>query len=172
MNISITPAQFHIQIKISATLKMQHFFQGFRVSPSGGLAPPSYDFFSKSPHQNQCPSWGTPPPPAHKNEAPNWKTPPPPPHWKVKPPSKKWFLEKNQKKSETVINICVSIIKQHWKKMAEIPQECNFFTWSIQNFVRKVKQFVRKYYITRSIDLTNKLYNARKFLISFYPICY
>ena len=111
-----------------------------------------------------------PPTPAHKNKAPNWKTTPP--QWKVKPPYRKWFLEKKPKKSETVINTCVSIIKQHWKKMAEIPQECNFFTWSIQNFVRKVKQFVRKYYITRSIDLANKLYNARKFLISFYPICY
>ena len=28
--------------------------------------------------------------------------------------------------------------------MAEIPQECNFFTWSIQNFGRKAKQFVRR----------------------------
>ena len=142
----------------------------FRVSHSGGVAPPSYDFFSKSPHQNQCPSWGTPPP-LHVKMKPQLKINPPP-YWKVKPPSRKWFLEKKPKKSETVINICVSIIKQHWKKMAEIPQECNFFTWSIQNFVRKVKQFVRKYYITRSIDLANKLYNARKFLISFYPICY
>ena len=32
--------------------------------------------------------------------------------------------------------------------MAEIPQENDFLTWSIQNLVRKVKQFVRKYYIT------------------------
>ena len=37
------------------------------------------------------------------------------------------------------------LIKQHLKKMAEIPQKCDFVTWSIQNFVRKVKQFVRKY---------------------------
>ena len=49
---------------------------------------------------------------------------------------------------ETVINTYVSLIKQHWKKMAEIPQECDFLTWSIQSFARKVKQFVRKYYIT------------------------
>ena len=27
--------------------------------------------------------------------------------------------------------------------MTEIPQKCDFLTWSIQNFVRKVKQFVR-----------------------------
>ena len=27
--------------------------------------------------------------------------------------------------------------------MAEIPQERDVLTWSIQNFVRKVKQFVR-----------------------------
>ena len=73
---------------------------------------------------------------------------PPPHHWKVKPASRKWFLEKNLEKSETVINICVSIIKQHWKKMPEIPQERDFLTWSIQNFVKKVKKFVRKIYIT------------------------
>ena len=71
----------------------------------------------------------------------------PPPHLKVKPPCRKWFLEKKPKKSETVIS-SVSIIKQHWKKMAEIPQKSDFLTWSIQNFVKKVKQFVRKYYIT------------------------
>ena len=142
----------------------------FRVFHSGGVAPlyPMI-FFQKAPIKTNAPH-GAPPHPARKNEAPTEKQPPP--YWKVKPPSKKWFLEKKPKKSETVINIRVSIIKQHWKKMAEIPQECNFFTWSIQNFVRKVKQFVRKYYITRSIDLANKLYNARKFLISFYPICY
>ena len=57
------------------------------------------------------------------------------------------------------------------EKMAEIPQECNIFTWSIQNFVRKVKQFVRKY-ITSLIDLVNKLYDIEKFLISFYVMCY
>ena len=34
------------------------------------------------------------------------------------------------------------------KKMAEIPQKHDFLTWGIQTFVRKVKQFVRKYYIT------------------------
>ena len=31
--------------------------------------------------------------------------------------------------------------------MAEIPQKLDFLTWIIQNFVRKVQQFVRKYYI-------------------------
>ena len=29
----------------------------------------------------------------------------------------------------SVINTCVSIIKQHWKKMAEIPQEHDFNTF-------------------------------------------
>ena len=67
---------------------------------------------------------------------------------------------------------CTSIIKQHWKKMAEIPQAHDFLTWSIQNFVRKVKQLVRKYYITWLSDLNNKLYDTEKFLISFYAICY
>ena len=55
---------------------------------------------------------------------------------------------KNHEKLETVINTCISIIKQHWKKMAEIPQEHDFLTWSIQTFVRRVKQFVTKHYIT------------------------
>ena len=32
--------------------------------------------------------------------------------------------------------------------MAEITQEHDFLTWGIQTFVRKVKQFVGKYYIT------------------------
>ena len=32
--------------------------------------------------------------------------------------------------------------------MAEIPQEHDFLIWGIQTFERKVKQFVRKYYIT------------------------
>ena len=52
---------------------------------------------------------------------------------------------KKSKKSETVVNTWVSLKKQHLKKMAEIPQKHDFLTWSIQNFARKVKQFVRKY---------------------------
>ena len=32
--------------------------------------------------------------------------------------------------------------------MAEIPQKHDFLTWGIPKFVQKVKQFVRKYYIT------------------------
>ena len=85
-----------------------------------------------------------------------------PPHLKMKPPYLKNNLpqlkseapfqgmipRKKPNKLETVINTCVSIIKQHWKKMAEIPQECDFLTCSIQYFVRKVKQFPRKYYTT------------------------
>ena len=55
--------------------------------------------------------------------------------------------KKTKKKSENIINTCVSLIKQHWKKMVEIPQK-RFLNWSIENFVTKVKQFVRKYYIT------------------------
>ena len=85
------------------------------------------------------PPMGHPLPPL-QNEAP--------PHLKNKPPSLKseapfqeMISRKKQKKSETVINICVSII------MFQL-HECDFLTWSIQNFVKKVKQFVRKYYIT------------------------
>ena len=53
------------------------------------------------------------------------------------------------------------MIKQHWKEMAAILQEHSFLTWSIQNFVKKVKQFVRKFYVTLLIDLANKLYDMR-----------
>ena len=44
--------------------------------------------------------------------------------------------------------------------MAEIPREHDFLR-SIQNFVRKVKQFLRKYYITWLLDLANTLYNRK-----------
>ena len=54
---------------------------------------------------------------------------------------------KNSEKSETVINTWVSIIKQQWKKIIEIPEEHDFLTWGIQTFVRKLKPFVRNYYI-------------------------
>ena len=80
------------------------------------------------------------------------------------------MIPKKNKKLEAVINTCVSIIE--WKMMAEIPQEYDFLTCSIQNFERKVKQFVRKYYFTRLIDLANNLYDIEEFLISFYAICY
>ena len=50
------------------------------------------------------------------------------------------------------------------KKMTEFPQKLNFLSWSIQVLVKKVKQFVRKYYITGVIDLGNKLYDVEKFL--------
>ena len=82
------------------------------------------------------------------------------PYLKMKPLIEKETLlpgnnsyKKNLQKIETVINTCVSLIKRHWKKMIEIPQRHVFLTWSIQNFVRKVPQFVRKCYITRLIDL-------------------
>ena len=48
--------------------------------------------------------------------------------------------------------------------MREFPQKLNFLSWSIQVLVKKVKQFVRKYYIPWLIDLGNKLYDVEKFL--------
>ena len=85
------------------------------------------------------------------------------PPLKHKAPSRKWFLERNQKNLK-LSNTCVSLIKQHWKMMIEIPQKHDFLTWSIRNFVRKVKQFVAKYYFTWLIDLAEKLYDTEKFL--------
>ena len=60
--------------------------------------------------------------------------------------------------------------------MAEIQQEHDFFTWSIQNFVRKMKKKNKKKQTVLEniilLDLANKLYDTDKFLISFYAICY
>ena len=36
--------------------------------------------------------------------------------------------KKISQKMENVINTCVSLIKQHWKKMMEIPQKRDFLT--------------------------------------------
>ena len=73
---------------------------------------------------------------------------------------------KTTQKFKTVINTCVSPIKQCWQKMTEIPQKQDRKSWSIQNFVRKMKRFIRKYYVTGLIDVANKLYD-RKIIVSF-----
>ena len=48
--------------------------------------------------------------------------------------------------------------------MIEIPQKHDFLTWNIKDSLSKVKQFVRKYYITWLIHLASKLYEVEKFL--------
>ena len=45
------------------------------------------------------------------------------------------------------VSYSVTLIKQHLEKLVEIPEKRDFLTWSIKNLVRKVKQFVTKYYI-------------------------
>ena len=106
---------------------------GFPIVMGEEDTPPPVLWFFSNPS-----SMGHPP---LKNEAlPNWKTTPS--HWKVKPASRKWLPERNLEKLKRVIDTCVSIIKEHWKKMAEIPQERDFLIWSINNFVIKVKLFV------------------------------
>ena len=92
------------------------FWFSFRFSPFP--LPPSQDFFLKTcPHQSQ------------------WRPSP----LKIKPPSRKWFLEKSPKRLEAVISNCVLLIKQHWKIMTEIPQKRDFLAEDIQSFIRKVK---------------------------------
>ena len=123
----------HYRISNTSDTWNHHWLYPLQAFPSGGGhggTPPIPWLFWSLPHYNRCSPWGTTPSP-FKNELPS---------------SRKWFLEKN-KKLKTVINTCVSLVKQHWKKMAEIPQKQDFLTWSIQNFIRKVKLFVRKYYI-------------------------
>ena len=104
--------------------------------------PPSHDLFFEP----------LPPPPFMKADAPPHGVLPS--HLKMKPPLKneasfqKMIPRKQSQKSKTVINTCVSFIKQELKKMTEIPEKHDSLTWNIQSFVRKVKQFVRKFYIT------------------------
>ena len=48
--------------------------------------------------------------------------------------------------------------------MIENPEKHDFLTWSIQNFIRKVKQFVTKYYITWLIDFAERSCDTETFL--------
>ena len=117
----------------------------------GAWGYPPLIFFEKprtKVHQSQC----SPPPP------------PSPPSLKRKAPFQENIPTKKPKKLETVINTCVSLIKQRWRKIVEIPQKCCFLNWSIQNFVRKVKEFLKKYYVFRLIRLVNRFYGVEKFL--------
>ena len=54
--------------------------------------------------------------------------------------------------------------------MAKIPQEHHFLFGAFKILQKKVKQFVRKYYITSLTWLTN--YDIEKFLVSSYAMCY
>ena len=77
-----------------------------------------------------------------KNEAhtphplpPEKQTPPP---LKNEVPFQKMISRKKYPKNwKLPFNIYVSLIKQHWKKLAEIPQKRDFLTCSIQNFTKK-----------------------------------
>ena len=104
-----------------------------------GETPLSYNFF-QTPLLKLIHPMGVP---QVKLKPPIWKTPSP--QLKSESSFPEMIPRKNPKKSDTVINTCVSIIKQHWKKMVEIPQGHDFLTWGIQTFVKKVKQFVRKH---------------------------
>ena len=77
--------------------------------------------------------------PSIKNE-PHQLNPPPP-----------------QMKKDAPLSLSLILVLklQQWEKMAEIPLECDFL---IQNLLWKMKQLVRKYYITWLIHLANNLY--------------
>ena len=65
---------------------------------------------------------------------PPWGTP----HLKMKPlPPLQMIPTKKYPKNWTVINTCILLLKEHWKKLAKIPQKCDFLSWSIQNFIKK-----------------------------------
>ena len=55
---------------------------------------------------------------------------PPMGQFKNEAPLQEMILRKKSKSLETTINSFVSLINQHWIRMAEIPQKCDFFTWS------------------------------------------
>ena len=114
----------------------------FRVSHKWLPPPPSCDFL-------------TPLPPSKFMVSPLW-----PSHLKMKP-FQEIICRKSSEKLEIVINTCVSLIKQYWKKMVEIPQKRDFLSCGILNFVKKDKQFARKY-ITWLTELANKLYDIEK----------
>ena len=117
---------FHIRLlkNNSLFLKLHLYFFKVWVWLSGFRCPPPHlmVFFEPPPIKTHAPPIGTPhlkmkppPPPQLKNN---------PPYWKMKPPSRKWFLEKNIQK----IRNC---------HLPKIPQIHNFLSWSIQNFIRK-----------------------------------
>ena len=70
---------------INFVLTMQRkILHSTRFPIVGGMGawhpPPSFNFFRPpSPHQNQCPPWGTPPSPHLKMKPPHLKNNPPPP---------------------------------------------------------------------------------------------
>ena len=120
----------------------------------GGCPSPSYSVFEKgTPHLKRKS------PPTEKQTTSL--------HWKVKPPLWKWFQEKNTKNQK--LSLIVLHLKNNTKKMTKIPQKYYFLTWSIENVIWKVKQFIRKYIIWLT-DLANKLYEAERILISFYAM--
>ena len=65
---------------------------------------------------------------------------------------------KKQKKSETVINTYVSLMKKHWKKMAEIPEEHIFSLGAFKIMSEKRNSL---------FYLANKLYDRNIFLFHF-----
>ena len=66
---------------------------------------------------------------------PEKQTPPP---LKNEVPFQKMISRKKYPKNwKLPFNTYVSLIKQHWKKLAEIPQKRDFLTCSIQNFTKK-----------------------------------
>ena len=101
---------------------------------------PSIPWFFLPPPMAPPPS-PPPIPPPLKNEAP---------HLKSRAP----FQKKKQNKSETVINTCASLIKQHWKKMAEIPQKFSLGVFKILS--EKWNNLLKMlYYLINLLKLTN-----------------
>ena len=99
---------------------LERWTSGFPIVGLGGKGvgphfhPAIFFETTPPPHQNRCPPL--------KNEAIHiCKTTTVP--LKSEVSFQKMIPKKTSEKSETLINTCVSIIKQHWKKIVEITQE-------------------------------------------------
>ena len=108
-------------------------------------------------------------PPHLKRKSPQLKNKPHPSIEKWSPLPGNDFKKKNIKNQK--LSLIVLHSKNNTKKMPKIPQKHYFLTWSIENWKRKVKQFLRKYIIWL-IDLANKLYEVERILISFYAMSF
>ena len=123
---------------------------------SMGAPPPSHGFFLTPPPSHQNPfllTMGRPPSLEMKSPAP-----PPSLHRKMK------FLPENDSYKK-------------YPKNRKLPFDKNstnarFSLWEHSKFHKKVKQFVRNYYISWWINLVNKFNDVEKFLISFHAMCY
>ena len=60
-------------------------------------------------------------------------------HLPLLTPPEEWFLEEKPKKSYLPLTLLFQSWNNTGKRWQKFQKECDFLTWSIQNFVKKVK---------------------------------